>query len=221
MAPVLTLTSLADILAAATRLLDNNFKPFQSSQGIYESLAAQLRAGVVKFQTGWFPVDPTNFQVISDGLPVAPADIHVIDPDNGVFTLRITPTKSILVAYYYKRLTDDDINQVAVNALSALEFFDDTSVKQIPKGLYKALFHYIRAEGYTIIATKYAEQVSVSLSGRSEQRQQASVAFRQMAVEEGKLGDAARLAFYQRAGAREAPSAGRAIMALVPWQPYR
>ena len=215
--PVLNITNMVDAIAAANILLDNDFRPFQAANGPYEMLSSQIKPGVVLFQTGWFPIDVENITAVVDDAPTN--SVTVVDADHGLVSVTPMPTRSLSVAYRYKRLTTVEIEQCAVNALSDLELYADPG--QLPQGLYAAFFHYLKAEGYSIIAAKYAEQINVSLRGRSEQRAQMSKAFKDMSDQQYKLGDNARQMFYKRAGAREAPSVGRAVISLTPWAPYR
>jgi len=221
------ITNMADALNAADLLLDNLPKPFQAANGPYENLSSQLRPGATRFSTGWFPVDTDaeTVQLLGDGLDIT-ADLSWLDEDRGVFTVlpaSSVPATSLLIAYEYKRLTDDEIKQSVVQALSKLSFFTDPG--QIPLGLYAAFFHYIQAEGFKILSIKYAEQVNVSIMGRSESRSQIAAHFKVMSDQQYKLGDMARIDFYKRAGSREAPAVGRQTYGFpggaYGWQPPR
>jgi hypothetical protein len=223
--PLTVITNMADAVSAANYLLDNLPKPFQFANGPYENLSGQVKPGATVFTTGWFPIvvgntsDPFQLTAVVDDLPAPVGTVVILDADHGIVGVTPAPVRSLLLAYTYKRLTDFEVQQAVVVALSKLEFFMDPG--QVVAGLYAAFFCYIRAEGFTMIASKYAEQINVTLRGRSEQRAQMSKAFSDMADKQYKLGDVYRDAFYERAGARKAPVEARVVYRLVPAQPWR
>jgi len=208
--------TLAEALVKAGELLENRPRPYRGPFGaLYENLLPQLLGGAERFVTGYQPILSSTLVVLGDNVPITASSI---DEETGEFNVDPMPLQSLVARYHYKRFTDLALTEVISNATNRLLF---ATVDTVLPGLFPAFWHYVRGEGYTVLATRYAEQVNVTIGPRSEGREAISRQFQAMAKEEFELGDKARDDFYTKAGQREDPARGRAVFRIPAWMPRR
>lgn len=210
--------TLAEAIAKANDLMDNNPRPYRAGFGsLYDNLTAQVITGAQRFATSWSPIVASTLVVLSDS---SPATASNVDEETGEFEVDPVPVRTLQAAYHYKRFTDAGLEEIANNAWRRLGPTIG-SIAAVPEGLYPAYFHYIKGEGYTALATRYAEQVDVSVGSRSEGRAVIADRYMRLAEQEFELGDRYRDAFYEKAGAALTPGVGRATMTVAPYTPRR
>ncbi len=208
--------TLDEALVRAGHLTENRPRPYKGPFGsLYEDLTPQLIAGASRFSTGFAPIIAATLRVVADS---APASALNVDEETGEFNVDPLPVTTLVVAYHYQRFAVATLTDIIT---SAVQRFRCVGVEEVPSGLYPAMYHYIRGEGYTILAVRAAEQVNVTLGPRSESRGSIGEKFLRLADQEFRLGDAARDSFYQKAGRQFDPARGRVVYRIPTYTPPR
>lgn len=206
---------------AAKWLLENRPRPYQGPFGsLYDDLSAQLVEGADRFRTSWpGPIVGATLVVIADSIPASGSQILSVDGETGEFGLQVPPSTSLLVRYHYLLFSDTQLQKIIDDAVLRFQLF--SAIDDVTSVYFPALYHYIRGEGYTMLAGKWAMHVNVSLGPRSEARGSISETYRQLSKEQFELGDKARDEVYTRAGQREAPAQAMTTYTSRVWTPRR
>lgn len=202
-------------------LLENRPRPYQGPFGsLYDDLSGQLVEGADRFRTSWpGPIVSSTLVAIADSVPASGSQILTVDGETGEFGLLVPPSVSLLARYHYLLFSDTQLQKIIGDAVPRFQVF--STIDEVLPAYFPALHHYIRGEGYTMLAGKWAMHVNVSLGPRSEARGSISETYRQLAKDQFELGDKARDEVYTRAGQREVPTQAMATYTSRVWTPRR